>query len=207
MTIRKRVSASDFIKGRGSTAEIAKRAARAQKRAVNMKPPIPIPARTAKPTSKGSKPPVTPKSKEPAQKFNSKDYVSFERLFRNAAVTDSKYVKDVTVTSLKRFPKATGVVGYESKTVTIDEKKQARKYNHYVIALDGKLPITQSKAIKISCQCARFLYYYEYPLWKRNAADIIYGNGQPALTTNPSSIASCCKHVLSVLYRLIQISK
>lgn len=159
-----------------------------------VKPPL-VPVRGKKPKKI--------KNDDGDEKFTAANSVSFEKLFRNAVKSDSKYVRYVSVTSLKKLPSP--LSGYESRTITVDEKKQARRYHHFVIARDG-LPVTKSKAVKVSCTCKRFLYYYEYVLSQKGAADIIYSNGDPALSTNPSGYLGVCKHLLAVFTKIAKVS-
>jgi hypothetical protein len=42
--------------------------------------------------------------------------------------------------------------------------------------------------------CERFLYSYEYALWRRGAAEIRFGNGEPPNITNPRLRPGACKH-------------
>lgn len=160
------------------------------------KPPPNLKSNNRKSTS-------APNIHDTGEKYTPKNSVSFERLFKNAAVTDSKYVKDVSITSLKAFPKATGIVGYVSRSITRDDKGPPRKYEHFLIARDGK-QVSKSKAIKISCQCPRFMYYYEYALAQKGAADIIYSNGEFPSTTNPGLVPSMCKHGLALMYTVLK---
>lgn len=53
----------------------------------------------------------------------------------------------------------------------------------------------------LSCNCDNFLYQWEYALAKHGGADIVYGNGEPAIVTNPKNIPGCCKHLYRVLRR------
>lgn len=167
-------------------------------------------ARTARPDTAATKP--MPGKKKPIKKASRPKpdmarTISFIQLFKNGTRTDSKYVSDVAVTLMKKHPDK-NVVGYVSKTVTRDDKGPPRRYQHYVIAQDfsredGK-QLWQSKAVKVSCQCSRFKFYYEYPLNRRGAADIVHSNGTPPLNTNPRLVPSVCKHLLAVMYAVLR---
>jgi hypothetical protein len=66
------------------------------------------------------------------------------------------------------------------------------KYVTYIKFLDQKLNVD------VSCSCADFMFRWEYALNKKGAAEIYYSNGQPAVTTNPKSIAAPCKHLIAM---------
>lgn len=125
--------------------------------------------------------------------------VSFDRLLANAMRTDAKYVADVHVTKL-RVGSVRGWPGFKTSSITIDGKTP-RTYQHHVVARDG-LPVHKSKKIHVTCQCYRYLYFYEYALHTVGASDIIYSNGEFPVEKNPSLIKSTCKHLLAVMMRI-----
>jgi hypothetical protein len=142
------------------------------------------------------------RSKKSAVKTAKVRGVPFIVAYANGIHTDSKYIRDVTVVSMKKG-KFNGWPGVLSKTVTVDGVGPPRKYNHHVVAKDG-LPLRMSKACHYSCQCPRFLYFFEYALASRGAADILYCNGEPPVITNPRLIPSLCKHLTKVCEEIVR---
>lgn len=90
---------------------------------------------------------------------------------------------------------------YKLTTKTLDvQKGEIRKHRQTIECLDVDCPtISGAKNIKVSCDCERFTFYFEYALWKRKAADIIYSNGEQPLVTNPSHRMGVCKHLYVTL--------
>lgn len=52
--------------------------------------------------------------------------------------------------------------------------------------------------VKLSCNCADFVYRWEYALYKKGGADIVYGNGDAPGTTNPGMALGACKHLIAL---------
>ena len=90
--------------------------------------------------------------------------------------------------------------GY-SKDVNREKKVT---YNKYITSILFR----KNKKVKISCSCPDFVYAgWEWALWKRGSADIIYGNGEPPDITNPGGLVTgCCKH-LAALWFFLQSKK
>ena len=64
--------------------------------------------------------------------------------------------------------------------------KDQNKYVSSVKFLNKKLDC------KVSCSCPDFMYRWEFALAQAGAADIIYGNGEPANETNPGNKPGLC---------------
>ena len=56
--------------------------------------------------------------------------------------------------------------------------------------------------VRLACSCPDFLYRWEYALYKKGAAYLIYSNGDKPQETNPKMIGGCCKHVIAVMSAL-----
>lgn len=140
--------------------------------------------------------PRLPKRPVPAAKLTKKQRstITFARMFANASVTDAKYAPDVSVI---RFSKYADDDGFGFRTITLDQKPP-RKYNQVILAQDDQ-PIRKTRQIYVSCNCPRFLYYYEVVLAKKNASSIRFSNGEWPAQTNPRGVVSCCKHLLTVM--------
>ena len=85
-----------------------------------------------------------------------------------------------------------------SLAVTTTERSHAtEKQPHYqsieILSPKGERNIfDRHTRVKLSCDCSNFLYTWEYALFKKGAADIIYSNGEPPDTTNPKRIPGIC---------------
>ncbi len=69
------------------------------------------------------------------------------------------------------------------------------RYTCLVKAIDDK------GNVKLSCSCPDFTFHgYEYNLYRRGAADIIYGNGERPTVNNYG--VGCCKHLVMLINEL-----
>jgi len=75
---------------------------------------------------------------------------------------------------------------------TVVRSRDLNRYVSSIVFLDKKLNV------KVSCSCPDFLFRWEYPLYANGAADIVYGNGDPANTTNPGNVPGMCKHLIAL---------
>jgi hypothetical protein len=80
---------------------------------------------------------------------------------------------------------------YNSHLKVVKSRDQ-NKYVSSVTFIDSKLNV------KVSCSCPDFMFRHEFSLHHYGAADIIYGNGEPPVITNPGMRPSCCKHILAL---------
>lgn len=64
--------------------------------------------------------------------------------------------------------------------------------------------VDRCPGIKISCDCLRFLYHWEYALTHHGASDIIYGNGKPPVEKNPGLHPAGCKHCVVAFHYLLR---
>jgi hypothetical protein len=80
-----------------------------------------------------------------------------------------------------------------AQSVSVDKAAPDRtKYTSTMEFLPGK-------RLKLSCSCSDFMFRWEFALFTRGAADIIYGNGDPPADKNPNLKPGCCKHLVAVL--------
>lgn len=71
----------------------------------------------------------------------------------------------------------------------------------YATEPDARLHLSR---VKIICSCpAHVMWGGEYALWKRGAADLKYGNGQPPVVRNPKNIPWACKHSVRLLAQIV----
>lgn len=111
-----------------------------------------------------------------------------------------------TVTSFrgKQYPKLgklpqTGNKAVSYVTVTKDDKG-TRYHRQLLYARDPNYEgrLVDCPAVVFSCDCERFKYFWEYALWRKGAAEVIFGNGEPPNITNPRMRNAVCKHIFRV---------
>jgi hypothetical protein len=96
-----------------------------------------------------------------------------------------------------------------AKTITSIPGQKPRKHNQviylnkFMTSTEDLLPKLSKEKIRCTCDCARFVYNWEYALARRKAAEIKFGNGEPPVKTNPRMIPAPCKHLVKVLTRII----
>lgn len=107
----------------------------------------------------------------------------------------------VTIKSIKRSKTKKGSVAYTAICEDHVVNKRPRPHKILIIGKDAnKQTITGEKQkVLISCDCESFVYTFEYANAQHGASKIIYGNGDPASTTNPGNSPGCCKHCFAVL--------
>jgi hypothetical protein len=71
---------------------------------------------------------------------------------------------------------------------------------------DRKEPYFVAEGVIIH-NCERFLYRWEYALWRAGAAEIRFGNGEPPNITNPRFIPAACKHYARVFKVIRELKK
>lgn len=89
-------------------------------------------------------------------------------------------------------------------TLTHIPDQRPRTHKQIIYAADPiwLAELSRCPALKISCDCERHKFVWEYALWKRGASDIVYCNGRPPQATNPSLLPGACKHLFKALFRL-----
>lgn len=82
-------------------------------------------------------------------------------------------------------------------------KKKQDKYQTVVYATEPGVRLHASK-LKVACSCPDHVFWGgEYALWKKGAADLKYGNGDPPSDRNPRLTPWACKHTARVLRQII----
>lgn len=78
------------------------------------------------------------------------------------------------------------------------KKKGYTSAHHYAITVDA---VDAKSHVKVSCSCPDFLFAgYEFMLMTRQAADLIYGNGEaPVDPPKPG----CCKHLVMAFREML----
>lgn len=83
-------------------------------------------------------------------------------------------------------------------------KSERKKYATVVYATEPDTRLYASR-LKVSCSCDAHVYWGgEYALWRKGAADIKYGNGDPPDVRNPRLVPWACKHIAAVLGHVIR---
>jgi len=111
-----------------------------------------------------------------------------------------------TVTSFKgkQYPKLGTLPGTGNKAVsyiTVTKDEKGRRYHRQLIyARDPnyKGRLIDCPQIVFSCDCERWKYMWEYAVWRKGAAEVVFGNGEPPKTTNPRMRNAVCKHIFRV---------
>ena len=90
--------------------------------------------------------------------------------------------------------KSSGKVRLVAKTRSLGKKEYER--NHYSSMLENH----GSGRFRLSCSCDDFMFRWEYALAMRDGAQILYGNGEPPVDTNPRMKPGCCKHLIALIF-------
>ena len=152
--------------------------------------------------SRSKKPPKRNPPEPPRKSPKSvRDGMTLRQILKNTLKApdrrNSQYVGVLRITK----GKADGPVSLKSQTITNDLKnKQRRKHVQRIWAKDPDYrgTIGNCRSIMVDCDCLRYLYTWEYSLWKRGAARIQRSNGEPPVITNPTERAAPCKHLMRV---------
>ena len=101
----------------------------------------------------------------------------------------------VKVTKLKLgVSKRTRLATAIARVYSLDRVKSGVKRNRYVTSIS----FYAKRKVKVSCSCPDFVFAgWEYSLWKKGSADLVYGNGEPPVDKNPRMIPGTCKHVVA----------
>lgn len=127
------------------------------------------------------------------------------KMVKDSLIVDLNNSKDVSVLNTKFTTSAKGrkaVIGtcQSSPTKSGDVKP---KYKCSIIGLENTDSLSDQRCM-VSCECDRFMYYFEYALMKKGAAKVKYSNGEPPVVTNPNLITGMCKHLISLSKYLIK---
>ena len=94
------------------------------------------------------------------------------------------------------------------KTLTVDPKTTPPRRTHYQRIYpadpDYEGTLLACPRIKITCDCERWKFQWEYACFKKGAADVIMGNGKPPTEMNLRGIPTGCKHLLKDMQYIIR---
>lgn len=96
----------------------------------------------------------------------------------------------VAITRLKVKKKGGLISGFVAESTT---KGRSGYETSIMFPTAGK-----TDKVKLSCNCADFVYRWEYALFKQGGADIQYGDGTAPTTTNPGLSLGACKHIIAL---------
>lgn len=75
-----------------------------------------------------------------------------------------------------------------AQVYSLDKVKGKTVRNKYVT----KVELLPRERVRLSCSCPDFMYRWEYALWKRGSAELVYGNGEPPEDTNSGLVPGSC---------------
>jgi hypothetical protein len=116
---------------------------------------------------------------------------------------------DVAIIGFQRYNDRFGRKGFKAHTSTRGVGgKKAKTSRHHVCTVvakdkDYKGKISQADGVICDCDCERWLFKWEYAVWKKGAADLRRGNGEPPVSTNPRLYPSPCKHLYRLMLRIM----
>lgn len=113
-------------------------------------------------------------------------------------IDNSKFIR---IQDIKRFKSKSNpkIYKYKSNTITRDNYDE---HDQIITILDGK-PLYESKNVKVMCSCKRFLFYYNWNLYKKGAAELHPDhNGQKPTVNIRGNKTGVCKHLIKVLKEL-----
>lgn len=160
---------------------------------VNQPPPLVVPALKRTNTN----PNIIFKFKK--RKAVNKKGMTLRQIWRNYRY-EPDYVNSRYVRLQRIFPVVQGEPALNFKTLTVDPNTTPPRRVHFqrIYPADpeyqGKL--IECPRIKITCDCERWTYFWEYACFKKGAADIIMGNGRPPTFLNTRGLPAPCKHLL-----------
>ena len=111
-------------------------------------------------------------------------------------IRNSRYVKII-----KRIQKSPHEYHFITMTRIPGEGPRKHKQTIKDLAQTG---INGTKEIWVTCDCARFMYTWEYSLTKVGASSIIYSNGEPPVSTNPRMYPAGCKHCYVAVNQILK---
>ncbi len=77
-----------------------------------------------------------------------------------------------------------------------NRKSDPIQHKCYIKGLNGKKTAIISSNVEMSCDCAAFMYWSEVALNRKDAAPIIFSNGEDPLVRNPKLTPFPCKHLV-----------
>lgn len=143
---------------------------------------------------------------EPDIKQRFVPYTAEKLLSRSRGSADRKWAAWVSVVRVKKFFKPGEPRQYRFELITTHPDTPPNRAHHCSIwARNSNYtgPLHLAPAIKISCDCLRWVYHYEYAAWYRGVSDLLYCNGEFPVITNPGLRVNGCKHCIQALNSLI----
>jgi hypothetical protein len=132
--------------------------------------------------------------------------IKLEKLINNCLPKQREYaIRDrVQIISIKVNKAGTQL---QSRSLTHDNQvrpPQNRIHKHWVSKVinnegDEKKPFSQS-CVQFNCDCENACFTWEYALHEKNAAKIMFCNGEFPYITNPSLYPGICKHGFVLLH-------
>jgi hypothetical protein len=119
---------------------------------------------------------------------------------------DRKWAPYVRTVSIKKLTADDGRLVYRFRLITIHPDTPPNRWHYFTVRARNanyKGLLSRCPALKIQCDCERFVFYYEYANWHKGVSDILRCNGEFPIETNPSLRVGACKHALVSLTTLI----
>lgn len=125
--------------------------------------------------------------------------LTISQLLRYAWAADHHAARYVNVHAWRGFRRRNGTHGIQIITITRPQQRSERSHRHQIeigTALKNWPGNISDRGCPVlfSCNCERWLFYYEWVAHRHGAAEIIYGNGEPPYITNPTFRIGICKH-------------
>lgn len=120
-------------------------------------------------------------------------------LLKNVPKVDINNSHKVMIVDVKQKGNILHTVTKTTERKNNVSKTRLHKQKVYPALKSYKGKLVDCPDVKVTCDCERFTFYYEYALAKKGAADIIQSTGEKPTTTNPSMKAGLCKHLTKVL--------
>lgn len=132
--------------------------------------------------------------------------MSLKGLLRKTPKLFKANSKHVVVKKLKKAKTKTGLPAIQGKCFSEDFTGAKQTiYDLYVIGIDSKTtPVSQQKRVLVSCNCASYVFTFEYANAHHGCSKIIYGNGDAPDYTNPGKLPGMCKHLVAFTAEIVQ---
>lgn len=125
--------------------------------------------------------------------------MSIKGLIRKTPKLFKFNAEHVVIKKLKKSKTKTGLPAIIGKAFSEDfDGSKPTLYDLYIIGIDSKtMPVSKQKRVLVSCNCANYVYTWEYANAFHGASKIIYGNGEAPGYTNPGYLPGMCKHLIA----------
>ncbi len=128
--------------------------------------------------------------------------LTLDKMLRNSPPNWLANSDDCRISKYKKIidkeDKNPTVLAIAYSVFTPDGKRKQNPTMHrcYIKGLDGKSKKIISSNIECSCDCEAFMYWSEVALNDKEAALILFSNGEDPLEKNPKKIPFGCKHII-----------